>query len=88
MSLFTLLVGWFVTFAYLALRPAPEQQVKPTELPTTSLSIKSPVRQTLTIAPRASGMRPIAQQPPIATVSADSTCEMILDRSKHSYNKK
>ena len=92
MSLFTLLLGWFVTFAYLALRPMPEQHleqyVEPMELPVTPLPIKSPVMQTLTVSPQASGMRTTAQKTPIVTVSADSTCEMILDHSRRSYHQK
>jgi hypothetical protein len=87
-SLFTLLIGWLIIFAYLALRPIPEKHVEQTEHMATQIPITPPVIQTLTITPRAPGMRTIAQQTPIVTISADSTREIILDRSRHSYNKK
>jgi hypothetical protein len=88
MSLFTLLIGWLIIFAYLALRPMPEKHAEQTERMATPLPITPPVMQTLTITPRAPGMRTITQQTPIVTISADSTRERIIDRSRHSYNKK
>ena len=80
MSLFVLLIGWLVIFAYLALRPTPGEQMEHTA---TLPVIKSPVIQTLPIAPRASSIRTVTQPTPIVTVSAESTREIVLDHSSH-----
>jgi hypothetical protein len=82
MSLFTLLIGWLVIFAYLALRPAPEKRAERMEHTASLPAIKSPVVQTLPPTPRASSMRTITQPTPIVTVSTDSTREIVLDHSR------
>jgi hypothetical protein len=83
-SLFTLLIGWLIIFAYLALRPIPKKQAAGQTEQTTALpAIVSPVRQPLPIAPRGSGIPSIPQQTPRVTISADSKREMALDRSRH-----
>jgi hypothetical protein len=81
-SLFTLLIGWLITFAYLALRPTPETQVEQIEHATALPAIASPVIQPLPIAPQKPSIHSIAQQTPRATISADSKREMALDRSR------
>src|SRR5215470_13419004 len=81
--LFILLIGWLVTFTYLALRPLPEKQVELTEQKATLLVRKSPAMQALPMPPRTTGIRPVTQQTPIVTVSVDSRREMVLDHSKH-----
>ena len=84
-SLFTLLIGWLITFTYLALRPTPEPYIEPLEHLTTLPAIKSPETQTLSFMPRASGICTITdtEQTPIVMVSADATREMVLDHARH-----
>src|SRR5215472_1770630 len=69
MSLFTLLIGWLVIFAYLALRPAPEKKVEQMEHTATLPAIKTPVMQEFPVAPRVPSIRTITQQTPIVSVS-------------------
>jgi hypothetical protein len=83
MSLFILLIGWLVIFAYLALRPAPEKRTEQIEHTAALPAVKSPIVQTLPITPRASSIRTITQPTPIVTVSTDSTHEIVLDHSTH-----
>src|SRR5436305_14628028 len=81
-TLFMLLIGWLVIFAYLALRTTPlDKHVEQTEH-AAMLPVTSPVIQTLPIAPRASGLNAITEQTPIVTIAADSTCEIVLDHSR------
>jgi hypothetical protein len=83
LSLFTLLIGWLVIFAYLALRPAPEKRTEQMEHTAALPAIKSPVGQTLPVTPRAPSIRTITKPTPIVTVSTDSTREIVLDHSRH-----
>jgi hypothetical protein len=83
MGLFTLLIGWLVIFAYLALRPTPEKFGEQMEHTATLPVIKSPVIQTLPIKPRASSIHAVTQPTPIVTVSTDAKCEIVLDHSSH-----
>lgn len=81
-SLSTLLIGWLITFAYLALRPETETQAEQAEEPTVLPAIVSPAIQPRPIVPRGSSAHNIAQQTPRVTIAADSKREIVLDRSR------
>ena len=83
LSLFTLLIGWLVTFTYLALRPATEKSVEQKEYIAPLATVKAPVMQTHSVAPRAPSIRPITEPTPIVTIATDTTREMVLERSSH-----
>ena len=83
LSLFTLLIGWLVTFTYLALRPATEKSVEQKEYSAPLPAVKVPIMQTHPVAPRAPSIRPITQPIPIVNVATDTTREIVLDRSSH-----
>jgi len=80
-SLFTLLIGWLVTFAYLALRPGAEQQAEWQEQTAPRSAIKVSVMQTLPVTPRVPSLSPITQPVPIVTVATEPAQEVVLDHS-------
>ena len=82
-SLFTLLIGWLIIFAYLALRPMPETDREKMEHPVLQPAITSPRIQTLPIPPRAPSIHPVTQPTPVVTVSTASKREVVLDHSSH-----
>jgi hypothetical protein len=82
-SLFTLLVGWFAIFAYLAIRPTPEKPIEKAEQTATLPVVKPPVMQRLPMTPRTPKICTITQQTPIITVSVDASREIVLDHSRH-----
>jgi hypothetical protein len=83
MSLCALLISWLVIFAYLAIRPTtetyPEQMEHTTTLPVNT----SPVMPTFPMTSRTQGRHTISQQTSTLTIVADSTHEMVIDRSRH-----
>ena len=82
-SLFSLLIAWLAIFAWLALRPTPEPYLEEMEDTAPLPVVHAPVLRTLPIKPLTSGIRTITQQTPIVTVSAESTREIVFERSTH-----
>ena len=80
-SLFALLIGWLVTFAYLALRPGAEKQAELQEQTAPRPAIKVSVMQTLPVTPRVPSLHSITQPVPVVTVVTDQAQEVVLDRS-------
>lgn len=80
-SLFVLLIGWLVVFAYLALRPVGEKQVEENEPTVSRPVVKLPVVHVVPVSPRKPNMHPITHPTPIVTVGADKVREVVLDHS-------
>ena len=83
-SLFLLLIGWLVIFAYLAVRP--ERQSEEMEDTAPRTAIKVPVTQTRPVSPRAVSMPPITQPIPIVAVAADPAHEIVMGGGRFEHS--